>query len=437
MDDNQDKRLRLFIKQLKDWAVYDPPSEKDFTAMKKEFRLTRDEQEKLDTLAQNHIQRGMQAREAGAFEQAIAEMSRAAQLQPHNPSTKMELTNTYIQRMQEIGSNKKDRIRIFQLLQKILDLQPKHQDALRLFKKYRLHDANIPQKGLRYLVFLVFLLFLSTLGVLWWQREWFFSFLQIEGVATTLPGELQGSRIPQNLPSRSIPVETPNIEQRPFTIQIVSAELGHRNDTSFLHLKGKVKSTERNMEKLRILILGRNKENETKVSIPWDVLDKEDPLLLEGDTQPFSAFHWLAESEESLDYLELHILDATYASNPEQITLSNTQLLWETPRPEGATLKTQVRERYTIEAYDRQVLFMHLVLENTGVTPLDKVMLNVSLKPEWPNQSYQYVSPQQSPLEKGERRVMPLTLSLPLDAQIEKLPIIIRIEEARRAEDSY
>ena len=165
-------------------------------------------------------------------------------------------------------------------------------------------------------------------------------------------------------------VETSQLDDGLLKTEIVFAEVGRRNDSSYLHIIGRLESPEHNLESLSLLIQGRDMSSGILFSMPWTVLDKGDPPLRTGETLPLTSFRWLAEGEENIQRIELITLEKNHLANPGTPVLSEVEVVWEAPRPEGSALTAEARNRRFVEAYDRQVVLMDIILENTGVSAL-------------------------------------------------------------------
>ena len=107
-------------------------------------------------------------------------------------------------------------------------------------------------------------------------------------------------------------------------------------------------------------------------------------------------------------------------------------MVWRTPRPDGAALKAEVRDLRVLEAFDRQVMLMDLALTNTGVLELDELSVELSVDPDWPAVPYRTIGGEEAPLARGERRVWPVVLGLPLDASLGSRPLVVDISEVSR-----
>jgi hypothetical protein len=95
-------------------------------------------------------------------------------------------------------------------------------------------------------------------------------------------------------------------------------------------------------------------------------------------------------------------------------------------------LSGEVRSFQVIEAYDRQVILMDLAVANTGVGEFSRLLMALSLGPDLPELSLSAVNGAQAPLSRGERRVWPVAMGAPLDADIGNRTLTLRIREAER-----
>ncbi len=416
--------LRRFIERLKNWSEDNPPSRSELDSLKHEFRLTRRETDTLNKLSHNHLRRGRKAFARENYEQAIAELARASQLRPRDAAPRVELAEVYLKRSRRRGSSLRDRKKIIELVRIASELQPSNSELHRFLlenKWIRLHTGRNRKHRL---ILAALLLFLSSSGVMWWQ--WDFIVSALNGAA---PPGVENDQVYESfvLEPRPVPVDTESVNNDILNTEITFSETGRRNEDSYLHMIGRFKSKLHNIEELELLVRGRGMDSKVLFSMPWVVLDKKTPSLLSGDTLPFNTFRWLAESEENLQGIEILPLETEFSNEFVNPASTDVGINWDTLRPVGCTLEAEVRNRRTIEAFDRQVLLMDLALENTGVAIIEELSFEVLLNPDWTPTEYSILKDQVPPMAGGERRIFPMELSIPLHADTNDLPVFIRI----------
>lgn len=426
-----DDALRRFIDRLENWPEDEPPTPVELRNLRQEIRLTQDERDKLEILSENHIRRARSSLAAGSYDQAAAELARAAQLRPLDARPKTELAGIYLQRSLERGYGRNDRSKAIKLARKALELHPGDPDALAFLKEYRRMNADF--RSARYRRYLIpgfsALALLITMAI--WQRDWVVGFLSpspaASGAATVpvTPVISEGE-------SRSLEVRLPGLENGSLEADIVRASIGRRNDSSYVDIQGRVKSLSSTVGAMRLLVRGYNDAGETLFALPVDFRDDRAPLLRPGDSQSLTVFRWLAEDESGIDYLDLDILKLDLLEDAPAYIPSSAELVWETSRPDGAGLNAEVRDIKVYEAFDRQVLLMDLALTNTGVQDLGDITLDISLGSEWTSLPHRSVGLNEPAMERGERRVWPIAMGFPLDADLEGRPVTVRVTEAGR-----
>ncbi len=105
------------------------------------------------------------------------------------------------------------------------------------------------------------------------------------------------------------------------------------------------------------------------------------------------------------------------------------EIVWETTRPEGATLSAEIRNFNIIEAYDRQILHLELALENSGIVEISDLTLGISLGSDLPEYILNAVTFEEPALIRGERRVWPAVIGIPLDADLQNRIVTITVKE--------
>lgn len=421
-------RLKEYIERLRDWPEDDPPSARRLGELRREFRLSEHERDRLALLVENHMRRAEAALTAGDMDQAAAEFARVAQLRPENARIRVELAGVYLQRSLIRGYGRPDRRRAVRLARKALELHPGSPEARSFLQEYRRMNTDFRNVRNRRYALPFIALILIGIGMLWWGRERIFSLFRA-------PVQLVRNQTEENAfgtlsESREIEVNTAALESRGIPLEIVSAKLGRRNDGSYLHILGRLESPERPLGAVDLIVQGRNPEDLAVFALPWALRSEDDPVLIPGDTQPMAAFRWLSESEEEVRELEIAALRLQEIPNGAPPRIEAAEILWETARPEGAAITAWIRDRTVFEAYDRQVLIMDLAVENSGSAEISHLLMDISLGPRLPEKGYSAVSSDFPPMKRGERRVWGISMDFPLDADPGEQPVTLRITEA-------
>ncbi|MCK5735796.1 MAG: hypothetical protein KAH21_04920 [Spirochaetaceae bacterium] len=422
-----DESLRRFIDRLENWPEDEPPSPAELRALRRDIHLTEDDREKLELLAENHIRRARTALEGSAYDQAAAELARAAQLRPMDPRPRVELAGIYLQRSLERGYRRNDRQRALKLAHKALELHPGDMDAKQFLHDYRRMNADfLAVKYRRYIIPTLIFIGLITL-MLWWQRDW------VLNLFNPISDSLVSAPLNQNIiisDTRDVEMDTSSVSGGIMSTEIISSYLGRKNDGSFVDVRGRLNVTDSNLGKLKLLLRGRDAEGNAVFTIPWTVRNESDPVLIPGDSEVLVLFRWLAEPENSIVNLELVPYEMESALEIPIKASFEPEVIWETVRPEGSSLSAEIRGFKIIEAYDRQVLLMDLAMENTGITELSTLTLGISLGSDLPEFTEYAVKEEDPGIKRGERRVWSIAMRLPLDADLAGRPITINVKDA-------
>jgi hypothetical protein len=231
--------------------------------------------------------------------------------------------------------------------------------------------------------------------------------------------------------SRDVLLDSSGLSGTDIRTEILTSMVGHRNDGSYVNLTGRVKVSGGNLGSLKLLIKGRDSAGNAVFTIPWTVRDESDPILIPGDSEALALFRWLADPETSVESLELLPLKMDITDEDPVKAAINPEIIWDMPRPEGASLRSEIRDFHIVEAYDRQVVIMDLAVENTGIKELSSLEMEISLGSDLPVYTIQTSEGIEPGIQRGERRVWPIMLGLDLDADIAGRPVSITIRNPR------
>ena len=419
--------LRQFISALEQWPEHRPPQPQEYRELKAQFPLDEARREKLALLAENHVRRARTAQKAGSYDQAAAELSRAAQLRPMDPRPRVELADVYLQRSLERGYERKDRQKALSMARAALTLHPGNREARDFLKSYRRMNTDFRfAKIRRYsLPLLVLILAISILA--WWRREWILSVID----PPPLP-PLQRSFLPRRpVQQREIPAGfTSQANSGAFPGgEILTSEVGRKNGLSYLKVLGRVQAGASGIQDMELSLIGRGREEEILFTLPVTVHHESQAPLIAGDSLSFHIFHWLNSDETQVEQLE--VIPSDWNPYESQILRSESlPLLWETPPPEGAMLDAQIRQQEWIEAYDRQVLVVDVSISNLGTRPLESLNVQLGFEGLEEGSITHLIAPEDAPLERQERRVWRSLISQPLDANRDLLNLVLRVQSA-------
>ena len=423
-----DDALRRFIDRLENWPEDEPPSPAELRSLRREIHLTEDDRDKLELLSENHIRRARNALAGSAYDQAAAELARASQLRPMDARPRIELAGIYLQRSLERGYGRNDRQRALKLAHKALELNPGDMEARQFLHDYRRMNADFMAVKYRRLIIPAVIFTVLLLATIWWQKDWVLNFLspQTEILVHPFTGQNDGI-IPD---SRDIETNTIGISGGNLDAEIFLSSVGRRNDDSYVRLLGRLEVSDKNLGELKLMLRGRDAQGSTVFTIPWDVRDDTDPVLVPGDSQVLVLFRWLADPETSIESLEILPYEIKSPSQESaQEPPIKPEIIWDTARPEGASLSAEIRNFNLIEAYDRQILNMEVALENSGIVELSDLVLGISLGSDLPEYTLKAVTFEEPPLKRGERRVWPAVIGAPLDADLQNRPVTITVKE--------
>jgi len=432
-DTGQDRRsnntLRQFINRLEKWSAEKPPTPSELRALQRNIRLRGIDKNQLVILSKRHTKRAQLALDAGNYDLAIAEFTRASQIRPRESRPRVELAEVYLQRSLAKDYERTDRMLAIRLARKALALNPWDNNAKHFLQEY--HQMNSAFVGVtlrrHFIPVILLLALLFTAG--WWQRNWFLGlFQERDSGAQSLP---QRNTSPIITDSRTVPVKTSGLLGKDLILEHISATVGRVNETSYVNFQGRLHVAENSLGALKLLIRGRDTQENTVFTLPWKVRDSKSPILIPGDSQSLAAFRWLAVSEETVQVLEISPFEIENSTTIPQFSMSTPEIVWDSMRPDESAIEAEIRNFQAIEAYDRQVLRMDLAVKNTGVVEFTELFLGISLGPNLDEHPFQAVSRMEAPLMRGERRVWPLVMGVPLEADISRKLITLRVKEAR------
>ena len=429
LEKDEDDALRKFIDRLETWPEDEPPSTAELRALRREIRLTQDDRDKLEILSENHIRRARAALDAGSYDLAAAELARAAQLRPLDPRPKTELAGIYLQRSLERGYGRNDRTKAIRLARKALELNPGDPEAQAFLKEYRQMNADFRSARYRryWIPGLAALVVLINLAV--WQRDWVVDFITPSGSEPVSPTTTAPPAVTEG-GSRDIGVNLPGNGEGGVETEVLRSVIGRRNDSSYVDIRGRISTPATTVGAMKLVVRGRNGDGQAVFALPVTLRDESDPLLRPGDSQAMTIFRWLADDESRVDSLDLEILELDILEDPPPYDPTEAEMVWDVPRPDGAGLAAEVRDLQVYEAFDRQVVVMDLALSNTGVHELSELSVGVSLGSEWTPSRHRGVGSEEASLKRGERRVIPVAMGFPLDADLENRQVTVRVTEA-------
>lgn len=421
-----DENLRHFIDRLENWPEDEPPSAAELRQLRVEIRLSEKDRDKLELLAENHMRRARSALAGNSYDQAAAELARASQLRPMDSRPRVELAGVYLQRSLERGYGRNDRIRAIKLAKKALELNPGDMEAKSFLNEYRRMNADFLAVKYKKYIFPSILLVLILGLMIWWQQDWIVNLVQGDSAYTAPINPPASNKIEGG--TRDVDVDAQGLNGGNLETEIVKAIVGRRNDSSFLNIQGRI-GTSGNLGELKLLIRGSDSEGNTLFTVPWTVRDATDPILITGDSEVLSVFRWLEDSETDVDRLELSPFEM---GMPDTVPIWNPvipEVVWESARPDGASLEAEIRNFETIEAYDRQVILMDLSLKNTGIDTIKNLSLGISLGSDLPDFNHLAVDSEAPGITRGERRVWSLSMGIPLDTDLSDRIVTVKIKD--------
>jgi len=430
-DSGQDRRsnntLRDFINRLEKWSADKPPTPSELRALQRNTRLRGIDKNQLEILSKRHISRARVALTEENYNLAIAEFTRASQFSPRNSRPRVELAEAYLQRSLAEGYERTDRMLAIRLAKKALALNPWDGNAKNFLKEYQqMNSAFLAISFRRNLIPIILSILLITMG--WWQRDWMVGLFERVFSTPSLSSQVTSSEITH---SRTVPVKTSGLTGNNLNLELVSASVGRINEASYVDFRGRLHVIENSLGALKLLIRGRDTQENTVFTLPWKVRDSESPILIPGDSQSLATFRWLAVSEESVQLLEISPFEVENSTTIPLFTMSTPEIVWDSIRPDESAIEAEIRNFQAIEAYDRQVLHMDLAVKNTGVVEFTELTLGISVGPDLNEHPFQAVSRMEAPLRRGERRVWPLVMGVPLEVDLSRRLITLRVKNAQ------
>lgn len=421
--------LRRYINKLEEWPEVKPPTSADLSSLRRKIPLTDAEKDRLDSLAENHARRARAALNASAYNQAIIEMTKAVQLRPLDSDSRVELARIYLQRSLERGYKRSDRQRAIKLAKTTLVLNPASTKAKLFLQNYRRMNSDFSAiKNRKYILPILLLAGIAGTIAVWRRDSPRDSNVADKSNPTPSPLISKEKRPPE---TRTIDVDIVGLDGGDWGTEIVQAEVGRRDDDSFVKILGKLKTSKEYVEALRLLVKGKDASGDTQFTILWTVLDNDSPLMFPGDSTSLTLFRWLVNSEASIDKLEITPFELKLSQEKPDGNWISPVLVWDTPRPENVSIDAEIRRFEVVEAYDRLVLTMDLALTNRGILDISRLSLNISLGSDLPSLSHNPVKAEDAAMSKDERRIWTVAMGLPLDTVLVDRDVTIRITEAK------
>lgn len=418
--------ISRYINRLEKWSEDKAPTATALMNLQREIPLTGAEKDRVDSLAGNYAFRARAALSSNAYNQAIIEMTKAVKLKPRNSSYRLELAHIYLQRSLERGYKRDDRRRAMKIAKAALMQNPADNRAKSFLQNYRRMNSDFSAiRNRKYILPAILLVGIAgTIAV--WQRD--------NIPKTTVKsdsGALQPAKSNLSETRREVDIVINGFDGGNWEMEILQAELGRRNDDSFVKILGTLRTSDEYVEEMQLLVRGKDASGNTQFTIPWTVLDNDSPLMFPGDSTPLMLFRRLADSEILIDKLEIVPFELEFLQEKPNWDGKKPILVWNTPRPENVSINAEIRRFEVIEAYDRLILAMDLVLTNSGILDISRLSINISLGPDLPSFSHDPVKTENPAMSRGERRVWKLAIGFPLDAILAEREVTIRITEAR------
>ncbi len=371
-DDQENGVLSQYLKELIKIQDHALITEEDIARLNEIYSLSTEEIDKIHMLAHRHISRADQYKKQERWDTAIVETERALLFTPLDPDLRLDLAELYTLRSRQYGYLEKDLRRARDKVRETLILNPGYREAIKLQKE--LQDLDRMLKGTdqnRRIIPLIIAL-LIIMGAVLIPRIRNFDFWNINEEETAggdhSPEEQEWTR-------KEMLIQPADSLKERLDIEIREAEILKSSDSYVLSLSGYVQSLSGPLENL-VLSLSLGEIMSPVLKEELSLLDNNDPILLPGESLPFSAyFHMTSYNDEESLLLGISAIqksDALY--DPAKWTESVP--FWEIPRPNDINLKFTSKLHNLIEGYDRTYLFQDIKMDNRSIDSLEKLEIN-------------------------------------------------------------
>ena len=433
-EDQEDGLLNQYLKELIEIQDHALITEKDIAHLDEKYPLSTEEIDKIHMLAHRHVSRADQYKKQERWDTAIVETERALLFTPLDPDLRLDLAELYTLRSRQYGYLEKDLRRARNKVKETLILKPGYRSAIKLQKE--LQDLDRMLKGTdqnRKIIPLIIVL-LIIMGAVLIPRIRNFAFWEIDEEETT------SSNLPleeQEWTRKELTLKPADSLKERLDIDIKGAELLKNNESYALSLSGYVQTLSGPLENL-VLDLSLGDVMTPVLEKELSLLDKNDPILLPGETLPFSAYYHLTSynNEESLQLGISAIGRSEALYDPSQ--WAESVPFWGIPRPNDINLTFTGKRHNLIEGYDRTYLFQDIKMANKSIASLENLKINAKWYDADKNEIASRLidcTPPGSPPIKGESvQTFRVMLDLPKEQMHRMTEYALYIESIKRDE---
>lgn len=426
--------LKLFIDALAERQQDRLMNAAEYHALFSDFGLTHDEEVRLTELAEHHVHRSRQHSQHNQMTGAVAEMERAAILQPSELDILSELGNLYLERCLGKQLNMADLKKAIATADNILEQYPGHTGAEDILERAReIKKLPIGWKRFRGLILFfvaAIIIILSVLGI-YNNRELLFRFISLnEG---EIEEKINNGKNPLSLREPRLnfgnekQVEVSYTGTNSGLVEWNDFKAGwiRRDDAFAFSIQGKISSPTKSIESLTLTLEGKSSENVNLFTRRYPLVNSQGPALPPDHVLYFNESFYLKDSPDKLERIIISLPEMEYAEAELSINPVEIPVHWEAAKPEGIKLRFYLLGLNTRETFDKNLYYISIGLENYSIREInrletlleirdetDKILDTVSI-PTW--------NPEVQPISGMSRTRRIITLTLPDGIAPEKI----------------
>jgi hypothetical protein len=405
------------------------PSESTLLKLQKQCGLEPSDLTKLDMLVERHSDRAEIYLHRDNIIGAIEEIERACQLAPRKPLLRLNLAKMYKNRYENYGFLSRDRMRSKEEAELSLSLDNSLTEAVALIKEIDIIHKSLngenrkrpPVIPIALLALLILVLFGLRHPLINWIKGVLNPPKEISYTPAPIPFDPE---IPHDLELNSYGFTDSNLN---MTLQ--SSRIIPVNDHWGYELKGGISSFSLALKKTELEMRFLDKENRLIYSESLEL----DPgyLLLPGENLPINYFFFLPVSPERIKSISLTPLNKEllpYEETKDEIM----KIWWEGVKPEGVKLSLSMRENNSIEAYDGNIHYYTMDIEQRGSAQISFLEMTFHWRDNQEktllSKTLQLVEKEGPYMESGETRAINFQVESPFSLDWEQLSCDVTVK---------
>lgn len=427
----QEDTLKRYINELVKLSKKSLPSQKSITELTRKYKLTEEEQHKLDNIIARHMERADIGMNHGNYHSALQELERASRLSPRDHEIYQELAQIYLTRYHAQGEQENDRLLAERSINRCLILNPKSAVAQLIKKEILSLDKR--RRNSRKLLWILAIIIptASIILILLFSRINIFNLFNIntdnDDTIITTPISLEDNRFPTH---KILPLLQNGFTSNDLSLTLYKSEVVKKNDAFALQVQGIVE-TESDIERLilNMKLLDYNFDTMSEKEI--QLVDGSDPILREGQSVPIDHYEYISEIPGDIHSIELSVSEAIMKDYVISDSPLNMDLFWNIGRPDGVRIDVEMRTETLLIGYDRMYWTYAFDFRNRGSKDITRLNLNCEFYDDSGNlflvENWTTITTGSVPMKPGEERVVVLHLNEPLNKDFSYSDIALRV----------